>query len=533
VAGYQTQATAGTSATETATFTGSPLANCNSVTIALAPLQPPLAPTLTAPANATYEDLSGTTTFAWTYNPSTGDGAQNAVEFRRKISGAGSYSYWNPGSSTFQSSPVFFSQVTGSLTFASGVWANGNIYNWSIATQEATQSLQGPFASDFTVTGQAPPTVVITAPTGTIASTAPTVTGTATVASGASITAYRVVVYTAAQVAAGGFNPGVTVGVYDSGVVSTSSLSISQPTSGLSNNVTYYAYVQITETGGETGNWVSQAFTVSFDAPQVPAVTATPGTDGTTGAPIITVAVTGHDNILSTVDASFEGGTLGTWTAGANTTAAASTAAADDGSYSMALTATATGSVTASTASNVYVVQASTAYTISAAFKAATTGRSSTVAVNWYTSAGALISTATSSAVNSITTGWTQAVETVTSPANAAFAAVTVTVAGCSASEVHYVDEVDIGPGTLTTWTRGGLVGSTTFDVWARTAAASTVADAQRPNPAGIRVAAALTPSTAQLASWVDRAAASGVAYEYQAVVNGGAGITTPSAWTA
>jgi hypothetical protein len=534
---YQTYTAAGTSTSETATWTpgnnvGSTTAGVCGIQIALPPIYPPSAPTLTGPANAVYEDLSGTPTFTWTPNPTTGDGPQNAIAFRQKLSGVGSYSYWNNGSSTWQSTLVYFPQTTNSYTFPTNAWANGNIYNWSVSTQEAAESLQSPFASDFTVTGQAPPSAVISAPTGTIQTTTPTVTAAATVAAGASLTGYRVVVYTAAQVAAGGFQPGVTTGVYDSGTVSASSTAISQPVTGLANNTTYTAYVQITETGGETGVWASQAFTVSFDAPAVPTVAVTPSID-VSGQPTLVVGVQCHDNLMSAASASMEGG-LGTWSAGANTTVADSTAQALDGSQSMSLTAAAAGSVTASTGWTTHPVIAGASYTVLASFRAAASARSATVATNWYTAAGMLIASSnTSAAVADTTTGWTQAAVTATAPPAAAYTSAAVTVAGSAASEVHYADAAGIFPGTVTTWTRGGLVGSTTVDIWARTAASSPVTDPQRPYPAGVRLAAGLTLNAAQQTTWTDRAAASGCVYEYQAVVVAGGGITTPSAWTA
>lgn len=355
--GYQAQTAAGLSTSESATFTwsqtgsSSPPASLYGVAMALPPIQAPAAPTLGSPANASYADLSGTPTFSWTYNATTNDGSQNAIAFRRKVSGASSYSYWDNGTSAWQSSEIWNSYASGSLTFPSGSWTDGNIYNWSVATQEATEGLQGPFASDFTVTAQVLPTISITAPTGTITTTSPTVAATATVASGAALLSYRVVVYTLAQTKASGFTPGGTPNVYDSGTVNQSSTTISQATSGLSNNVTYVPYVLVTETGGEESAWTAgTAFTVSADTPAQPSITATASTDGTTGCPLIALVVQGHDNLFSATDASFEG-SVGTWTAGSNTTIADSTAQALDGIASMSMTATAAGDMSATSGS--------------------------------------------------------------------------------------------------------------------------------------------------------------------------------------
>lgn len=458
VCGYQTQASAGTSTSESSTFTWANTGSIvmSSVAIAIPPIQAPAAPTLDTPANAAYQDLSGTPTFTWTYNPTQSDGAQAAISFRRKISGAPSYSYWNPGTSSWQSTPLWFSYTTGSLTFPSGAWVNGNIYNWSVATQEATESLQGAFATDYTVTAQAVATVAVTAPTGSIASTTPTVTATATLPGGASMTGYRVIIYTAAQVAAGGFTPGAGPDVYDSGTVATTSTSISQPIPAglLSNNATYYAYVAAEETGSEWSAWASSAFTVSVDAPATPTITATAAL---TGLPSVAVTVTGHDNLLSTDDASFEG-SVGTAVAGANTTVAQSTTWGIDGSTSLKLTATAGGNVSAT--EGPYNVTAGSTYTFTGAYHADSSGRTCRTDVAWYNGA-TYLSTTTGTTVTDSTSGAAAAFPTATAPAGATKAYLVHNVLSCGASEAHYVDEAGLFPGTVTSWTRGGLVGTT------------------------------------------------------------------------
>jgi hypothetical protein len=172
-------------------------------------------------------------------------------------------------------------------------------------------------------------------------------------------------------------------------------------------------------------------------------------------------------------------------------------------------------------------------YTIRSDYRAAATPQSVRTDVAWYTSAGTLISTSTGTAVTDTTSGWTTSSAVVAAPANAAFARLIHNALNtAAAAEKHDVDNAGIFPGTATAWTRGGLVGATSIDIWCRTAASSTVADPQRPNPAGARLAAALTPNGAQQASWTDRAAASGCVYEYRAALTGSS-ITTQSAWTA
>ena len=175
--------------------------------------------------------------------------------------------------------------------------------------------------------------------------------------------------------------------------------------------------------------------------------------------PMVPVQVRAVVNLLSALDASFEG-TLGTWTAGANTAAASSTAQAEDGAHSMALTASALGNVSASTATGTsgYAVTAGTVYSALASFRAFSTGRAWTVGISWYTSAGALISTSTGSSVTDTSTGWTVGTISAPAPATAAFATVVVTGTSLAASETHYVDEVGLyQAGGAPPWSPGGF----------------------------------------------------------------------------
>lgn len=347
---HQVQASAGTSTAETCSVTESSYFLESAFTVAFLAVQPPSAPTITAPANASYMDMSGEVTEAWAYNPTTGDGSQSDVALEQKSSGASAWSYWNPGTAAWQSTVDWFPYTTGSYTFPAGAFSNGNVYNLSVATEEATYGLQSVFATPVSVTAQAVPTVTVSGPTGIVATSAPTITLAMAPAAGAQITAYRVVVYSAAQVSAPGFTPGGTPNLYDSGTISTSanptSVGVEVPSGDIPNNTTVTAYAQVTETGGELSGWASGSFTVSLDAPATPTVSAVATTDPTTGLPEIAVTVEGHDNLLSANDASFEGG-VGTWTAGPNTTIEQSSAEAADGSYSLLLTATAAGTISA------------------------------------------------------------------------------------------------------------------------------------------------------------------------------------------
>jgi len=416
----------------------------------------PLQPVLYTPNNNAYTDLAAGQTFSWAYQ-ATGPGTETGYSFRRKPSG-GSYTYWNAGTVAFQSSDLVNTSSSTDLTFGAALWSNGGqVYNWSVASTDVSGT--GPYASDFTVTGQDAPTVTVTAPTGTITTQLPVVTWTRTLAGGTSQTTYRVVTYNSTQYSAGDFLPGYGSSVDDSGVVSSASTSYTVATS-LPEGVSYRSYVQIAETGNELSAWSYTAYSVAQDVPRTPTITATYSTDGTTGCPRITLAVTSQNNLLSTDDASFEGG-LGTTTAITNCAVAQSTTQHEDSNYSLRMTSTASGNMSAGTATGLsgYAVLPSTSYTFRSDYWADASARTVRTDATWYDSSGTLISTTTGNTATDSTSAWTTSSKTASSPSNAAFVRLAHNVLSTGAgSEIHYVDEAGVFPGTVSSWTAGGFV---------------------------------------------------------------------------
>ncbi len=274
----------------------------------------PSAPTLTAPANASYADVSSGITFSAVYN-STDGSTQNAYAMRIKVSG-GTYNYWNISTSALQSTIVWNAGsvavgASWSVAFGSSVLADGNIYNWSMASQESGAGVQGAFATDSTFTAQATPTLTVTGPSGTITGTTqPAVIWTESLGSGVSQTNYRVVVESGTY----GTVPGSGASSWDSGVVSSAALNV-QVGSPLTPNTTYRAFVQITETGALNSNWAYSTFTLQADAPATPILTGVAGNDPVTGAPMVTLTLQGTDNALTANQASLESGTTTGWAA--------------------------------------------------------------------------------------------------------------------------------------------------------------------------------------------------------------------------
>ncbi|MFD5198803.1 hypothetical protein ACFWM7_01270 [Streptomyces sp. NPDC058375] len=158
-------------------------------------------------------------------------------------------------------------------------------------------------------------------------------------------------------------------------------------------------------------------------------------------------------NLLPANTSGIETDTSG-WTAGANTSLSKSTRFYN-GTASLGLTATAGGTVTATTSARVAVVagQEYTAYSYWANAVAAA-GRSATVRVDWYAavSGGSAISSVTSAASSlPNATSWATPPPILigTAPVGAQYASVTVTCTGLSAGATVVTDQVQFGPPAL------------------------------------------------------------------------------------
>ena len=451
----------------------------NAVTILMAPY----APTLTGPTNATYTDLATTGgPFAWTYNNDDGS-TQQSYQFRRKISGAGAYEYWNAGTGAFQSTPVDNTSTSGSLTFSAGIFTDGNVYNWSVNTTSSA-GMVGVFASDLTVSASATPSVTVTSPAATLVTTTPTVSWIATIQTGMgeTQTAYQVWVESGAF----GAVPGSGANVYSSGLLGGAASSLLLPS--LIVATPYRVYVQVTVTGGQVSTYGTSSFTITADPLAAPALT---GYYDTTGQRCV-LLVQGRDNLLSTDGGSFEASTGG-WVAGPNTTIALSSAQAALGLTSLAVTATAAG--VASVSQSVVTVSPGQTYTALGSSRAAVAGRTVTVQLAFLDGAAAVLGSSSGTAFDG-STGWVQATATAVAPVGTASVRMTYSVdtsggggavstftgqlgtvasrpgniilgsvaaaGGGSGSpgEVHYLDNASIAPGSSAVWGRGGIVGA-------------------------------------------------------------------------
>lgn len=155
-------------------------------------------------------------------------------------------------------------------------------------------------------------------------------------------------------------------------------------------------------------------------------------------------------NRLSANQSSLESGTTG-WVVDANITIAQSSTFALVGSYSLRMTATAGGNMDTygpGLGAAGVPVAPTTEYTYSAGFLAGTTLRSCNLNIFWYQASGAASAIRASDAVaaNDAVGTWTILTKTITSPSDAAYAAIQALVNSAGAGEQHYLDGVALRP---------------------------------------------------------------------------------------
>lgn len=156
-----------------------------------------------------------------------------------------------------------------------------------------------------------------------------------------------------------------------------------------------------------------------------------------------------NPNLLPVNGSTFEGGTHA-WTAGSNTTLSVNTGGTIDGTYSVRFTATAAGSVSAT--SPRFAVTAGTEYVVYNPIRigTASAGKVATVTVTWYNApaGGSSLGTVSNSVNLPNATGWQPSYYPVvigTAPAGAQSAAITLSVSGMAAAEFINIDAVYAG----------------------------------------------------------------------------------------
>jgi hypothetical protein len=191
-------------------------------------------------------------------------------------------------------------------------------------------------------------------------------------------------------------------------------------------------------------------------------VSLAPGTSATWWAPgihgikpMVKLRVSAEWNLLGDNAASVE--TDATEWSSATATLSRSSTQALIGTYSLRFVSLVNGSMFAGSNTTFTSVHASTAYTAMAYFRSEVTARSCSVQLRWRDTFGGIISDSASGTVVDGAGGWAQVTVSATSPANAVYATVLLTVAGAVINEIHYADCMGIFPGSgITAWSQGG-----------------------------------------------------------------------------
>jgi hypothetical protein len=304
------------------------------------------------------------------------------------------------------------------------------------------------------------PTLTVGSPTGTVADTSrPAIGWTYSDADGDAQTVYETRVFTAAQYGAAGFDPATSSAVWESGVVSSSDPGVT-PGVDLEDGVTHRAYVRAGHaigSGSYLSDWAFSTFTVDYEAPPAP--------DLSTAFQAlynrVTLTAVGHTNYLTVDDATFDA-TAGTWAAISGCSVARSTAFALSGSSSLAITATAAGTMSAR--SGLYAIPTDGQQVAARAdFRPDGSARTVRMLLRWFNAASTLLSTSTGSNVTETGAAWTSASIAATPPAGATQVQVGVEIVSAASAEVHYIDKVSLHNGSTAYWSPGGLYDAQTI----------------------------------------------------------------------
>lgn len=239
------------------------------------------------------------------------------------------------------------------------------------------------------------------------------------------------------------------------------------PDVDLPNNRTYRAFVWVADDGAGTGTRFgdrTKVATLDFTtavplppSPQAGSITVT--RDATKFVNKLTVQA--NNNIL-TANQSDLSSDLSGWEINANATIARTTNLGSNGINALQITVTTAGFGSARTLSANGARLATTNsgnWTFMASVRSAAVSRSASLVVRWWDAANARVGAdVTVGTVTTSTTAWTQISGTVAKPAGAVTCAVVITVNTVTGTnEVHYADAIGAFPGTVSTWSRGGL----------------------------------------------------------------------------
>lgn len=429
----------------------------------------PSAPTLLSPASGAKLNLSLGGTFSWLYNPIAPGDIEQGYIFKR-VQGV-TTDYWNATTQAFQSGTVTNTtdpDNPSQVTFPPAKWTNGLTYTWSVAVVSSGGSTSA-FTAVRTISSAASPVVVVTAPTNVVyEDSTPLVEWTYT-----SLDAQRD--FEIRIVPEGpGISPTDPLGyVWTSGVTSSSVARSARVEFPLSNGVGYRAYVRATSVAAITSDWVYSPFSIFVTPPSGPLVEVVDSIDYTSGVPRVRMDLLGQSSFLT---ADQDGSSTG-WEVDANATL--SNQVEDPGNLlaGFFMTSVAAGAMSIRTAVGdppeatvdqpapvrplSFPVEAGTAYTLMASFRAAATTRACRVKIRWYDDddgTGVLISETPSLQSNVTSSGYVPISVSAVAPSGAVLARVVVeTLATAAAGEIFYVGQVSFHPGRVVAYQPGGF----------------------------------------------------------------------------
>lgn len=331
------------------------------------------------------------------------------------------------------------------------------------------------YSASLIATYNSAPTVTILQPTGVVGASRPPFLWTYTDPENDKQIYFHARIFTAAQVAAQGFNPATTTPAVGEDVWSEKPLWT--PPRAVTPNGSYVAYLragQLNVAGTPVVSaWDSEPFTLTVAAPAIPTLSAAYNS----AANALLVTSQGVENMLSYLHSSFEAATIPGVTLDASTTGASTQAATaePDGTWSYQLGRTGTTGTAGmvlpaddtTTDTSTFGVPATVGrtYQVRARFRAAATVRTCRVALNWYTATGAANGTSSFGSASNTTAGWTEVTQTGVAPAGTAWVKARVEIQSVIVGEVQYVDTVGVFPQAVGAWTIGGYTDDLDYDL--------------------------------------------------------------------
>lgn len=418
----------------------------------------PYTPEITTPTNGTTADVASGLTIAWTFEDDDPLDSQASYALRRQI-GAGAFSYWNAGTSTWGAGEVFNLSGTSSVTLPSSWGADSDAtHSYSVRVRDQA-ALTSDYSAVVTVTPSAKDNPTISSPAhgGTVTTSQVTVTWTVTTQ-----TAYRL------QMTSGG------VSLYDSGWVSSAITSFTIPVN-LTDGTAYSVTLTTRNDEGLTSTSDTNDFTADFVPPDAASVTLTADAangvitvdvrnqNPTTGAPVPVannvyrrkVGDTDDGVLIATLDVSeynlltqsqYDSEAALGWANGGNATVARTNAQAHSGSWSVSATSLAAGSMNIldnPSYGTLSPPEIGATYFFKAWSRAETTPRTINLRLYFRNSVPAIILSPIVASGSNNTAGWTQfsGSYTLTDPAAITMTALIQISTPAGAGEVHYFDD--------------------------------------------------------------------------------------------